>query len=96
MARRGRKNSRKCGAGASGARINCARTGRDQPNTPRTQLWLLKTNQQEPISEANTSEYDFSTENADSECAHATVASHYDTLKVLPYKQTKLRSNPAL
>lgn len=38
------------------------------------------------INKTNYRKYDVPGQIADSECAHATVASHYDTLKVLLYK----------
>lgn len=38
------------------------------------------------INTSNGWKYDIARQTTDSECVHATVASHYDTLKVLLYK----------
>lgn len=83
------KNSAKCGAGASDVRISCMRTS-PAANRDGHYKTNLSPYPLDLISNARSIRYDVPANEANFECAHATVASHYDTFKVFHINQTTL------
>lgn len=76
------KNSAKCGAGATDVRISCTHTSTAAIRDEQLK-YNLNVKHVDPKSIAHSNRYVVPSNTVDSECAHATVASHYDTFKVI-------------